>query len=176
MYAAKGQITASYGFEDTSPGTPVTAFMTSQDASKAKPRATATAKPGQADALFQCELCDFTSHHAALIFDHQYKQHGPRALIQDNRNRFECAQCGAVFGRNERLLCHMQCHVGEPGSMVKCFLCPGKFSNEQNLVRHFKTKHSHVETFRCHLCPSKFSRKDNLLAHVRRHANDGMSC
>ncbi|KAH9364282.1 hypothetical protein HPB48_008480 [Haemaphysalis longicornis] len=102
--------------------------------------------------------------------DHRHQQ---QALIQENPIRFECELCNVVFRWHERLLLHMQCHIGAPGSPVECYLCPGKFSSEQNLVRHYKTKHRNSEAFRCPLCPSKFSRKDTLRVHVRRHGSDG---
>ncbi|XP_077497136.1 zinc finger Y-chromosomal protein-like [Amblyomma americanum] len=120
---------------------------------------------------FRCDQCDFASRNEIVLTEHKKLFHqpcGPPPV------RFECQHCRASFRRQDRLLCHLQKHTGN-GSF-DCYLCPGTFASEQNLVRHVKTTHGSAESFHCYLCQSKFSRKDNLLVHVRKHLSDTSRC
>ncbi|KAH8029802.1 hypothetical protein HPB51_004807 [Rhipicephalus microplus] len=116
--------------------------------------------------VFKCPHCIFVDNNESALAEHLQVFHAV-PILDSVEAGYRCQFCHSVFLRHDRLLHHLQKHVGTGGH--KCFLCAKKYSTQAHLVRHIKTTHSRVGSFACHLCPSEFSRKDSLHTHIRKN-------
>ena len=61
----------------------------------------------------------------------------------------------------------------EVDNRLSCQFCKRKFTRNNNLKNHIKTKHDNVGlSFSCYLCRRHFKRQEKYLKHIDNHIED----
>ncbi|TPX35770.1 hypothetical protein SmJEL517_g01874 [Synchytrium microbalum] len=79
-------------------------------------------------------------------------------------NRFQCEQCGRVFGRQYNLSSHLKTH--QTDKPFECVHCEARFARNHDLNRHKKI-HSKEKIHTCPHCGRTFARRDALRRHEK---------
>ncbi|XP_052757726.1 zinc finger protein 836-like [Galleria mellonella] len=84
---------------------------------------------------------------------------------QQNKTRYPCELCSAVFNSKYNLRSHEYLHRGE--RPYRCHACPAAYTSVSALRRH-EAKHSNIK-FICDHCKREFVSKTNLVTHMDTH-------
>ncbi len=88
-------------------------------------------------------------------------------------HKFVCAECGAGFPHESRLLNHMVKHSSKKNFKCSEIGCDFACKTKSELTRHLRQKHSDVVAmFKCELCPKIFPSAYALKDHGRSHSEE----
>ncbi|XP_066938969.1 gastrula zinc finger protein XlCGF57.1-like [Macrobrachium rosenbergii] len=115
---------------------------------------------------FHCENCDKTFRCRAQLESHK--------SVHLGGNPMYCKECDKKFKDTKYFRIHMKKH--SPNKEVfKCAFCDKQSFEKPTIVRHVRTKHSHIEfeldphdsedIFECSICKASFSNRKSCICH-----------
>jgi uncharacterized Zn-finger protein len=111
---------------------------------------------------FQCRQCSKSFNYSNNRRRHEREVH-------DNK-KFKCDICCAVLASKDRLMSHLNLHVGYKPH--KCTECTLAFPSRDHLNLHIKSAHSAADVtfFHCKFCDKLLKRHSSNQRHLMRHA------
>ena len=136
---------------------------------------------------FSCSQCSIMLESSNKLAKHVLKEHGTVFVATKTGIRFACKDCDKTFGKEQKLLNHIQNHhqivienkrepfnsgviendVINTEELYNCNNCDKSFVKKRQLSKHRFFIHSGV-TIICPDCNKEFSRRDKLNAHRRK--------
>ncbi|KAL7295172.1 hypothetical protein TKK_0011480 [Trichogramma kaykai] len=111
---------------------------------------------------FQCHLCRRRMVSQENLDDHMVRQHM-------NAPKYQCEQCGKIFGQPCKLKQHMRTHTGErPHTCHKC----GKSFARRSVFRQHMLIHTGQRPYVCDICGKSFTQKPGLICHRKSHPGE----
>ena len=85
---------------------------------------------------------------------------------------YQCLDCLHIFSKEEKLKLHMKAHTGE--KPFECSKCDFRCSQNNDLLRHERTKHSTDPKHRytCKICSKSYTRQNTLNRHLVMHTGE----
>ena len=108
--------------------------------------------------VFQCEECDFSSHHKKYLLGHISRNH--------RKKEFGCEICGKLFDAGATLNRHV---MNSHGDKVTCPSCPFQTRNADVLQTHINSHHSAAVVFSCVFCTFETGNSRELQFHLSSH-------
>ncbi|KAK7790884.1 hypothetical protein R5R35_010748 [Gryllus longicercus] len=115
---------------------------------------------GEAKKVFKCNICSLECPSLSRLQAHRRCHTGERP--------YTCGQCHRKFKRRQAVKKHIQVvHNSASLQYHKCSHCPKMFNSSGNLVRHYLRVHCQVRRFICGVCGSRFSQNQDLRRHFK---------
>ncbi|GAB0099816.1 hypothetical protein DMENIID0001_157050 [Sergentomyia squamirostris] len=116
----------------------------------------------------QCQLCRKVCEEMESLKGHVEKDHPD----EEEKQRFECDQCGKKYEFSYLLTHHMSSHGSE--RPFACSTCPKTFKSKTMLKEHSA---SHTTIYKCEVCDKTFESRSGLYVHnVAKHINPTFTC
>ncbi|CAD6197886.1 unnamed protein product [Caenorhabditis auriculariae] len=109
---------------------------------------------------FQCRFCPVKCEDQNQLNIHYLHLH-------QDRPRYECEECHAIFAVKRELATHMRIHSGEQPH--KCTQCGKEFGTRQLLKKHWMW-HTGERSHVCPHCGKAFFQKGHLTQHLMIHS------
>ncbi|XP_066971658.1 zinc finger protein 501-like [Macrobrachium rosenbergii] len=109
-----------------------------------------------------CTRCTYTCAERSDMKTHERIHDRP---VSAGKGRQVCRYCRRIFRDGVDLKNHEITHEGEKFS---CSVCPGKFNQYGNLVKHMAI-HTREAPFRCSICSASFFTTSTLSRHLKVH-------
>ena len=108
---------------------------------------------------YQCHSCEKRFYSKKDCDNHERQKHS------DDKDKFSCERCGAVFGYKSSLNRHMESCMIED-AVYQCPECLKWFRSKGSLYSHTRGKHSNL-SFVCVKCGKTYERQYSYQRHMK---------